>query len=133
MGADKVREGTATSAETPQPHYTDTITATAIACGEMHTCVKTKDDDVFSFGHSANGRLGIGTWDNDHQTTPLPVHMPTSEVVALIACGSEHKLMMCTQSLSIPLDVAMAVGSVVAGAKAKGYTVCHKEEEWKQL
>ncbi|KAL9185640.1 hypothetical protein ACHAXT_003417 [Thalassiosira profunda] len=84
------------TAMTPQPKYVDTVAVSSIECGEMHTCVTTKEDEVYAFGHGANGRLGHGRSDSNHQPTPLPVRLPTLETVTLIACGSEHTL-LCTR------------------------------------
>jgi len=83
---------------TLQPQYLDTITVTSIDCGEMHTAaVHLKENKVYTWGHCANGRLGCGKCDNDYQSTPFPVRLPSSEMIRFVACGSEHTL-LCTQS-----------------------------------
>ena len=83
---------------TPQPKY---LAATigggrgvaAVNCGEMHTCVRTHENEAFTWGHGANGRLGRE--GSDH--APCLVRLPSpSAAVRLIACGSEHTL-LCTQ------------------------------------
>jgi len=81
----------------PQPQYLDTITIAKIQCGEMHSCAITKENEVYAWGLCANGRLGCGETDNDYQTIPFPVRLPQSEVVRLVACGSEHTL-LCTET-----------------------------------
>ena len=81
-----------------QPQYFDTVTATSIACGEMHTCIKTNENEVYTFGYGGNGRLGR-EYDVGNQFTPLPVHLPSaSQTVKFIACGAEHTLLSTQQS-----------------------------------
>ena len=87
------------TAQTPQPVYVEAITASSVSCGEMHTCVKTKEDEVYTFGHNANGRLGCGKFDNYHQPIPSLVKLPTTETVRLIACGTEHTLIATLNSI----------------------------------
>lgn len=86
---------------TPQPHLENTIGGgrgvSAVDCGEMHTCVRTKEDEVYAWGHCANGRLGFQS-DDGYQSIPRLVTLPSpSAAVRLIACGSEHTL-LCTRS-----------------------------------
>lgn len=69
----------------------------SIDCGEMHTCVRSKEGEAFAWGHSSNGRLGFRA-DDGYQPTPRPVRLPsTSAVVRLVTCGSEHTL-LCSPS-----------------------------------
>ena len=65
----------------------DAITCSEIHCGEMHTCLKTKDGSICTFGHGANGKLGR---EGDNQALPMPV--PTKEKVHLLTCGAEHTI-----------------------------------------
>ena len=81
---------------TSHPQYLDNVTAASIACGEMHTVLLTKENEVCSFGIGTNGRLGRD-FDQDNQSTPLPIQLPIKQTVELIACGSEHTL-LSTQS-----------------------------------
>ena len=75
--------------QTPLPQYMDTITCSEIHCGEMHTCLKTKEGTICTFGHGANGKLGR-EYDGDNQALPMPVL--TKEKVKLVACGAEHTI-----------------------------------------
>jgi len=81
---------------TSHPQYLDTVTATIIACGEMHTVLLTKENEVCTFGLGTNGRLGRD-FDQDNQSIPLPIQLPIKQTVELIACGAEHTL-LSTQS-----------------------------------
>jgi len=81
---------------TSHPQYLDTATATSIACGEMHTVLLTKENEVCSFGLGTNGRLGRD-FDKDNQALSLPIQLPIKQSIELIACGSEHSL-LTTQS-----------------------------------
>lgn len=66
---------------------------TSISCGEQHTCITTSKGSVFAWGHSSNGRLGIGTVDNrSFQPSPFQIKLPSSQVVKQVACGAEHTL-----------------------------------------
>ena len=84
---------------TSHPQYLDTVTATSIACGEMHTVVLTKENEVYSFGLGTNGRLGRD-FNKDNQSIPLPIQLPIKQTVELIACGAEHTL-LTTQSSAL--------------------------------
>ncbi|KAL7546829.1 hypothetical protein ACHAWF_010163 [Thalassiosira exigua] len=96
-GLGVVEAGRGESLRTPEPRYSDAVAVAAVECGEMHTCAKTREGEAYAWGHSANGRLGCGECDADNLSSPIPVKFPSSEVVRLIACGSEHTL-LCTRS-----------------------------------
>eukprot|EP00804_Cyclotella_cryptica_P000759 CCRYP_001016-RA/>CCRYP_001016-RA protein AED:0.33 eAED:0.24 QI:0/0/0/1/1/1/3/0/665 len=68
--------------------------ASVVSCGDHHTCIKTTGNEVYVFGHSANGRLGIGSCETETRFQPFPVQvrLPASQVVRLVACGSDHTL-----------------------------------------
>ena len=98
------RTGVTSKNETnnPQPQYLENTIGgkrgvAVVDCGEMHTCVRTKEDEAFAWGHCANGRLGFRS-NEAYQSIPRRVTLPSpSAVVTLIACGSEHTL-LCTRS-----------------------------------
>ena len=73
--------------QTPLPQYMDAMSCSEIHCGEMHTCLKTKEGSICTFGHGANGKLGR---EGDNQALPMPV--PTKEKVHLLTCGAEHTI-----------------------------------------
>ncbi len=88
------------------PRFLDTdsfdakTTVETVQCGEKHTCVKTGQNTVYSWGHCSNGRLGVGNDDAAEQlfsSSPRTVMFPSKEVVKSISCGAEHTL-ACTLS-----------------------------------
>ena len=58
----------------------------------------TKTQQVYSWGHAANGRLGSGTVErigvpeSERQFSPTPTLLPSLEPISLIACGADHSL-----------------------------------------
>lgn len=92
--------------KTPRFLDTDSFDATAtveaVHCGEKHTCIKTMQNAVYSWGYCANGRLGVrkdGTIEQPFFSSPRIVKFPSKEIVKFVSCGSEHTL-ACT-SLSV--------------------------------
>jgi len=74
---------------------------TFAATGEHHSCVVTNAGKVYSWGHCAAGRLGIGAKDRLGVSTPKKHFFPTPSLVRfpilqtlirLIACGVDHVL-----------------------------------------
>ncbi|KAL3777378.1 hypothetical protein ACHAWO_009685 [Cyclotella atomus] len=80
--------------KTDTPKFMDgfNLTVASISCGEQHTCIKTSQGGVYTWGHAANGRLGVGDLDTTFQPSPLRVQIPQSHVVKKVACGLEHTL-----------------------------------------
>lgn len=77
------------------PTFTDKIMAKCCKSGEMHNCVLTNSGEVYSFGHVANGRLGLGCFDNKQKinfSIPRKIDFSYNEKVRLIACGAEHTI-----------------------------------------
>ncbi|KAK7475627.1 hypothetical protein BaRGS_00033120 [Batillaria attramentaria] len=62
-----------------------------IKCGLGHFVALTDNGDVYSWGHSRQGCLGLGT--NENQFFPLKVSIP-AEAHAL-ACGVDHTVALC--------------------------------------
>jgi alpha-tubulin suppressor-like RCC1 family protein len=67
-------------------------TATAVACGWIHTIVLLADGTVRTFGSNDNGRLGIDVSGGTRQT-PVQVFGISSSAVA-IACGKYHTIVL---------------------------------------
>jgi alpha-tubulin suppressor-like RCC1 family protein len=77
------------------PIFTDNLKVKSCSAGEMHTCALTNNGDVHSFGHTANGRLGLGYFENDKKPNfniPCQIHFQFNEKIELISCGAEHTL-----------------------------------------
>ena len=69
-----------------------------VKSGEVHTCALTRDGELYTWGHFANGRLGIGKQKRegvpDEQTElfNFPSRVFFQEKVKMVACGSEHSI-----------------------------------------
>ena len=77
------------------PYFTEKIKVKCCKAGEMHNCVLSCDNEVYSFGHTANGRLGLGYIGNNNNinfSLPHKIDFPFDEKIRIIACGSEHSL-----------------------------------------
>ncbi len=75
------------------PMFTEKISVKANRAGEMHNCTLTRGGEVYSFGHAANGRLGLGSFGNEHKinfSKPHIIHFPLNEHIRLVSCGAEH-------------------------------------------
>lgn len=87
--------GNSKSQATPDlvPFFVEKINIKCCSAGEMHNCALDKNGNVYSFGHSANGRLGLGCVNNPVKVyTPYSVQFPRCERVRLISCGTDHSL-----------------------------------------
>ena len=58
-----------------------------LACGTAHTAAVTRDGELYTWGKSADGRLGYETDPNTDQTTPRLVDKFGDRKVASVACG----------------------------------------------
>ncbi|KAJ8000717.1 hypothetical protein DPEC_G00183250 [Dallia pectoralis] len=84
-----------------------------ISCGQAHTAVLTKDEQVFTFGEGSRGQLGHNTTVNEL----LPKHVKGLDgLVSQIACGSHHTLVLGTAGQ------LWAFGSGVKGQLGTGNT-----------
>ena len=69
-----------------------------VSAGSNHSLILTKSEEVYSWGHSANGRLGIGNAarvgvpESEAQRFSIPSHIDSLEPVRLLACGADHCL-----------------------------------------
>jgi alpha-tubulin suppressor-like RCC1 family protein len=66
--------------------------ATAVAAGDEHTLVLTREGIALAFGHAGEGRLGDGR-DGRSQSSSLPQPVDVADVVA-VAAGSRHSLVI---------------------------------------
>jgi alpha-tubulin suppressor-like RCC1 family protein len=73
-----------TSRQTPVQVWGISSSATAVACGRLHTAVLLADGTVRTFGNNGNGALGLN--DITQRNTPVQVFGISSSAVA-IACG----------------------------------------------
>eukprot|EP00957_Ditylum_brightwellii_P023401 1766286-Ditylum_brightwellii.AAC.1 len=79
----------------------------AIASGENHNCALLRDGQVYTWGHSANGRLGLGRQERvgvpDEKKTFFPIPSKVSIIsrkpVALISCGCEHTIAVSSSGM----------------------------------
>ncbi|KAH8052520.1 hypothetical protein JL722_10069 [Aureococcus anophagefferens] len=63
----------------------------ALAAGPLHSVVADKRGRVWSFGHGAHGRLGLGgSWLS--ACTPRPVELPSRVRVAQVAAAHRHSV-----------------------------------------
>jgi alpha-tubulin suppressor-like RCC1 family protein len=69
----------------------DISTASAVACGALHTAVLLANGTVRTFGANASGRLGVG--DIINRLTPVQVFGISSSATA-IACGGYHTIVL---------------------------------------
>jgi len=76
----------------------DSTVIRSVEVGEMHNCALTQNGELYTWGHSSFGRLGVGNHsrhdDGDEESkfvlTPSIVLFPAREKVKLISCGSDH-------------------------------------------
>ena len=80
-----------TSRLTPVQVWGISSSATAIACGRVHTAVLLADGTVRTFGLNSNGQLGVN--DTASRLTPVQVWGISSSAVA-VACGYYHTLVL---------------------------------------
>lgn len=77
------------------PTFTEKIHVKEIRAGEMHTCALSDEGEIHSFGHKANGRLGLGYFDKTTLidfSIPHMIHFPFNQQIRMVACGSEHSI-----------------------------------------
>jgi len=70
-----------------------------VVAGDKHTCALTVKGEVYSWGHGASGRLGIGITErigvpnSEKFFFPAPAlvkKLPSSQYMKQISCGTEH-------------------------------------------
>ncbi|MCA8836382.1 MAG: hypothetical protein K8963_00825, partial [Proteobacteria bacterium] len=82
--------GTPSSSPTMMPAQVGMATNWAqVSAGEAHTCALNTDDELYCWGESDNGRLGLGTVSADG-ASPAEVAAPTGTSWAQASTGSEH-------------------------------------------
>ncbi|XP_076467037.1 X-linked retinitis pigmentosa GTPase regulator-like isoform X3 [Babylonia areolata] len=75
--------------EVPVPKELDVgQPVTCIACGYYHSALVTENGDLYTFGESEGGKLGLGD-DTDECKTPQHV-MAISDKVKSVSCGGAH-------------------------------------------
>ena len=64
----------------------------AVACGDNHTIVITKNEAVFGFGSASFGKLGTGDLPNnrDFSNEPTAIQVPGLGPVRQVAAGFKH-------------------------------------------
>jgi hypothetical protein len=77
-----------TTRQTPVQVFGISSSATAIACGRVHSVVILADGTVRTFGSNGNGQLGINVSGGSRQT-PVQVFGISSSATA-VACGKYH-------------------------------------------
>ena len=69
-----------------------------VGAGSNHTAILTKTGLVYTWGHSANGRLGlgdterIGVPDHEKHFFPVPSLLNSLETIKQISCGADHTI-----------------------------------------
>ena len=63
-----------------------------VACGGDHTCALTSGGQVFVWGKSANGRLGLGAGVPDVVDTPQRLRALARHRIADVVCGWSHTM-----------------------------------------
>lgn len=69
-----------------------------MSCGANHNAAVYPTGEVYVWGHSSNGRLGIGTvehlgiLESERKYWPTPQHIKTLEPIKQISCGADHTL-----------------------------------------
>ena len=76
----------ATERLTPAQVWGISSSATAVACGRLHTCVLLANGTVQSFGYNAYGQLGV----NDQTDRSTPVQVLNITNATAVACGNYH-------------------------------------------
>eukprot|EP00048_Salpingoeca_helianthica_P020525 m.6991 g.6991 ORF g.6991 m.6991 type:complete len:627 (-) comp4923_c0_seq1:23-1903(-) len=66
---------------------------THVACGYYHTVCSSDRDDVFTFGETDGGKLGLGDSKQEFIGTPTKVAHIEGRIVAM-ACGSNHTVVI---------------------------------------
>ncbi|KAL6068598.1 Rho guanine nucleotide exchange factor 3, variant 3 [Balamuthia mandrillaris] len=82
------------------------LKVTDIACGEHHTCCITSEGDMFAFGSSDFGQLGLG--DTNKQFYPkriLDIPKATS-----VACGANHTAFITDKSEVYTMGDSLSLG-----------------------
>eukprot|EP00759_Apiculatamorpha_spiralis_P023562 PhF_6_TR27189/c0_g2_i1/m.39931 len=71
-------------------------TVISVHCGESHTLVLT-NIGMYVFGSHAEGQLGLGPTTSAYTfAQPTRLALPSKTSVKLLACGSHHNLMTCS-------------------------------------
>lgn len=70
--------------------------ASAVSCGNMHTCIITRRGALYTWGFNAQGQLGLG--DTEHRG--LPVHVDVNAFVATLQDLDDQQLEKLSQQVS---------------------------------
>jgi len=86
--------------DTPTPvggEAWDDMRISLVAAGDSHTIAVSEDDRVFSWGHNANGQLGLGKLFD--QALPQLVPSLSGLRTGAIACGARHSLAVTSEGM----------------------------------
>lgn len=75
--------------------------------GELHCTVCTQDGEMYTWGHTASGRLGLdlNSTKKDilfHPAPSLIQSIPSSIKISKVSCGAEHTIALADEYISIP-------------------------------
>ncbi|XP_058091699.1 PH, RCC1 and FYVE domains-containing protein 1-like isoform X2 [Magnolia sinica] len=79
-----------------------------ISCGACHVAALTSRNEVFTWGHGANGRLGHG--DIEDRKTPTLVEALKDRHVKSISCGSNFTAIICIHKWVSGADQSLCSG-----------------------
>ncbi|XP_047457070.1 X-linked retinitis pigmentosa GTPase regulator [Mugil cephalus] len=65
-----------------------------ISCGENHTAVTTSSGQLYTFGDSRHGKLGLGEENFINQFSPMPCTRFHQYNVHAVSCGGNHTLVL---------------------------------------
>ena len=64
----------------------------SIVCGNDHTFLITKNENIYVFGRSDYGQLGLG--DKKDRNKPTKLKLPKNEKIKYLECGGYHTILI---------------------------------------
>jgi alpha-tubulin suppressor-like RCC1 family protein len=74
----------------------DDITIVEVACGDLHTCVRTANGNVYSCGNNNFGQLGLGNSMSVSEFSLIPLFK--DKEARAVVCGGEHTAVLTARA-----------------------------------
>lgn len=87
----------------------------AVACGQEHTCLLTREGIVFGFGAGKRGQTGLDTTENVTVPARMRWHARLMQRASAISCGANHTAVL------LPDGLLLTCGAAEQGVLGHGF------------